>query len=1669
MAELTTNLDDLLIGQKIAGCLIEARIGKGGMATVYRAIRDHDEAVVAVKVLSQHTAETDNGVARFQREARLMQSLEHPHILPVYDFGTLGSLIYLIMKIVEGDSLENLLKNGRLPTGLTLQLLKEITTALDYAHDLGIVHRDLKPGNILLDTDGSTYLTDFGIAKWKEESVGLTLTGMVLGTPGYMAPEQWRTDPVDRRTDVYALGVMTFKMLTGRLPFSAETPFSLMYKHLDEAPPLATDFVPDLEPSLDYVIQRAMRKEPEFRYDSAGDFFVSLQDAVGGTLDQQMLDVPHPDEATALMVEGVVNVSNETVHTQGQPLAVSVGARALLNRGREALREAKNDKLRFGVATAFINYVQSLQDLAKQTPDTATGPYKALESYDISDNRLFFGRETAIDAMLARAPFSKFTVLHAESGAGKTSLLRAGIMPRLLAGGFLPLYVPVRVSTPQDALKRLILPADYDASRLKLVSVLKLIADIVGPTREIFIFFDQFETFFTDVFSDEERQTFIEELAACIDDPLLQVRITLAMRTEYFGMVARFQPHIAHPFEREFLLRRLTRAEAERALLYPAREQGYEYEDGLSDRILDDLIDDNDAIAPPQLQLVGTALVEQLGPDDKQIATANYQQAGGAEGVLGSYLKRMIERLPVSQREVGRVIIENLVRDDTTRAVRTVDDLRALLSVRGVATDNLEGVLSVLREGHLLRVLETDRGPAYELVHDYLAQQIQVDPATAALRATQELLDRRLKDYQHVQSLLTPEELNVIRTHRLRLVISPTAQELITRSERTYRRQQRRTWGLGAAAILGLVGALTIGLILVILQNENQRNELALAQQAADERDQKLTEESERLAILVNDYLDVDPMVSLNLALAALTPRDRPYVPSAEFALSVAVQNVKESLYLAAPTNTIGAIWTPDQTRILWWSRDQMTLSDVNSGATLAAMTTPDTVILSAAFTPNGTDVLIGDDQGRLARYTISDSFTLIWEQSNAYQDPIRGIQRLAERDAFLVWSVETPGFNRGSTALWSIDGTQLAAVDGTYPNLSANGQIIATRDNEQQVHLLNLDTNTVETIVTDEISLDVLAWIHHSNRFMTWSRGGPVTIWDADTLAAQQTLGDGQSFSAISLSASDLVAGLTPDGVMVWDVTTGELVQVLSLDTEAIRDLVWHPAGTQLLAFGNADVITLWSASNWQQLDTPDFVSVFDITETLQTTSWSDSGQYVTITTENSDPEDTSTVVVWDTHSGAILSTLRGHTGRIIDSVWDNNEQRLITIGGRDQSVRVWQVIADPSQLQYGEVLRFSSENGRVLAATWNPDESIVATSDDSGLVELWNADSGESIHRLAGHTAPVEVIQWSDNGNLLITGGDDGLAIIWDAASGEALQTLEHTYNSLPWKVWSAAWHPNGTQVLTTSDDGAIRVWNVETGELLHFFANSFRLADDDTPGTGTTSAFWSKDGSLILASSDDGAVRVWNVETEEIALDLFTDLLIAFGATWNADESQILVWGAGLFDLAYAGVYDASTGELRFQLIGHEDWIISAAWNPDETRILTSGRDTTIRLWDAGTGLALYQINAHRDSVPEVQWSLDGQRFLSRSVDGTIRVWEASSGVELYRVVLDAAARPTDIHWSAAGNRILVGIAEDNQTGTARIINTQNDLDALIDYAESLVTRDLTPQQRRTFLGQ
>jgi hypothetical protein len=288
-------------------------LGRGGMATVYRARQETMGRDVAIKIVSTDDQEIGGmPLKRFGREVRLIARLQHPRILPVYDYGRTSEFTYLVMRLVETGTLADRLKDGPLDPGEAARILDELASALDYAHARGVIHRDLKPSNVFLDEQGNIYLADFGIAKLLDRvDTQLTASGFVLGTPAYMSPEQATDGPIDRRTDVYALGLILFEMLTGRQVFAGDSAISIILKHVNELPPLPSSLATHLTPQVDAVVSKALAKSPDDRFQTAGALAAVFQTAIQA----------QPPAATDVFEDATAEpvVARESVPTAARP------------------------------------------------------------------------------------------------------------------------------------------------------------------------------------------------------------------------------------------------------------------------------------------------------------------------------------------------------------------------------------------------------------------------------------------------------------------------------------------------------------------------------------------------------------------------------------------------------------------------------------------------------------------------------------------------------------------------------------------------------------------------------------------------------------------------------------------------------------------------------------------------------------------------------------------------------------------------------------------------------------------------------------------------------------------------------------------------------------------------------------------------------------------------------------------------------------------------------------------------------------------------------------------------------------------------------------------------------------------------------------------------------
>jgi serine/threonine protein kinase len=268
-------------GENVGPYRVIGQLGQGGMATVYKAFHAQLNRYVAIKMMHQAFQENENFHARFRREAQIVALLEHPHIIPVYDFNEHQNQPYLVMKYVEGKTLKGTLVDGALTLEQVLHVMSAVASALTYAHSKGVLHRDIKPSNIVIDGDNVPYLTDFGLARIAEAGESTLSADMIMGTPHYISPEQALGDKnLTSRTDIYSLGVVLYELVVGRVPFSADTPYAIIHDHIYTPLPMPSVVNPDIPASVEMVLLKALSKDPEDRFESAVEMVDAFKKSV---------------------------------------------------------------------------------------------------------------------------------------------------------------------------------------------------------------------------------------------------------------------------------------------------------------------------------------------------------------------------------------------------------------------------------------------------------------------------------------------------------------------------------------------------------------------------------------------------------------------------------------------------------------------------------------------------------------------------------------------------------------------------------------------------------------------------------------------------------------------------------------------------------------------------------------------------------------------------------------------------------------------------------------------------------------------------------------------------------------------------------------------------------------------------------------------------------------------------------------------------------------------------------------------------------------------------------------------------------------------------------------------------------------------------------------------
>jgi WD40 repeat protein/serine/threonine protein kinase len=1516
-----------LSGWVTKGYEIREVIDKGGFGVVYRAFQSVIGREVAIKVILPNFANQPDFIRRFETEAQLIARLEHPHIVPLYDYWRDPDGAYLVMRWLRGGSLRNALRREPLNLNKIATIIEQIAGALTIAHRNGVIHRDLKPENILLDEDGNAYLSDFGIAvdlaaKPEDEDI-------MTGSPAYVSPEQITNQEVTAGTDVYSLGIVLFELLTGQQPFTGDKAATVILKQLRDPVPKLSTVRPDLPELFDDIIQKATQKDAQERYADVLTLSSALWRAVRLYAqmgqDLEFSGVPAPLSDTLLI-------------TDLTPVPSSV--------------EIRN-------------------------------PYKGLRPFEAVDADEFFGREKLTSQLIARLaednPLKRFLAVVGPSGSGKSSVVKAGMIPALrqdaLPGAkdwFLVELVPgihpleelenalLRVAINKPDNLREVLRRDARGLAIAAQSILP-----PGRGSELALFIDQFEEAFTLTTDPAETSHFLDLLASAITDPYCPLRVVITLRADFYD-----RP-LMHPAFSDLMSKRtevvvpLTQSELERAITSPAESVGVSLEPELVKQIIAEI--KNEPGMLPLLQYALTELFDRR--EGRKLTQTAYNKIGGVLGALARRADEIYDTFSTDGKQAAKQLLLRLVTlgegtEDTRRRVA----LSELLSM-GIARAVMDDVIAVLGRYRLL-TFDRDpstRQPTVEVAHEAIIREwnqlkMWLDNSREDVRQQRRLANLmaewcganqdpsfllRGAQLEQFEQWHAASDLALAEGEKEFLQASIDAREVQSAAERSRQQRERelelraqriQRWLLAFVSIAAVIAALLASFAftqreearisaatavaaqnLAMQEANNVATSAAIAQRRADELQAlSLADEAEN-AIDQNN-------ADLALALAVAANRIPSPPIEARHILNDLIPFTAQRLFSGGHTDRVTAVvFSPDgQTLLSTGGDNRLTLWNPRTGERLRQITSS-SPINGAAFMPNGTQAITA----------ANDNTLTLWDLNTG--------------EALRVFGADGSGH---TDAVFSV----AISADGRFALSGARDETLLLWDTASGQVIRRFEGGHTDRITSVAISPDGLYGLSGSadNTLIYWNLESGEIVWQ---MTGHE---DAITSVAISLNGNLALSASVDATLMVWNLNTGLMVRRLEGHRERVTSTAFSPNGS-LAVSGSGSPFAGSSLENgvfvWD-VQTGEIVVRFS-GHNSQVTSVAFSPDGLNIISGSTD----STLRAWAVQSDIEIARLQGTAGFTDLALTADGRYALTT--GSDLTLTLW----DTQSLS--PVWTASSDGGhtdRINAAAINLDGTRAITAADDRTLILWDLSNGTPLRTLTGHTNQVKDVVFTPNGRFALSGSRDRTLILWDvdensAAFGQAVRTFETRHTNV---INAVAINGDGTLVLSASSDDDVILWDVQRGAALRTFTGH-----EDA----VLSVTFSPDGTQAVSGSADKTLIVWDV------------------------QSGVL--------LRRLGLNPEGGGS-------HSDWITAAVFSLDGQHIISGSRDRSVHVWDVATGQEVQHFGSsarggHRDTITSVILSADGHVLLSASLDGTLRFWAYSTEMLLEWVETHRYVRP------------------------------------------------------------
>lgn len=1257
-------------------------------------------------------------------------------------------------------------------------------------------------------------------------------------------------------------------------------------------------------------------------------------------------------------------------------------------------------------------------------PTQAQNPFKGLEAFQQTDAHFFFGRERMIERSLKRMQETHFLAFVGASGSGKSSLVRAGILPALRNGKIhgseswrTAIFTPG--AQPLEALVTRIMPyLEADDTRtiervIKNIQDPDIVQQYVDDILEdapadsrLLIVIDQFEEVFTRA-SVADAKAFIDALVKVVALPDIRIQFVVTMRADFFGSLSAY-PRLAQLFEQQnmIIVTEMTAANIRRAIEGPVEAVGLKYEDGLVDRILDDV-----RSQPGSLPLLQYALRQLFDKRQGAVLThAAYDEVGGVRRALAQHAEEIYSTLTDVQQETTRRLLLRLVevgdsgeatRRRVPRAELKFDDIddsavdevidiltaaesRLLIASREISTEEDSNSTPIiwLEVSHEALIREWDRFKTWvssrleDLQYSTELRKLSQDWVASGHDSAYLLVGKRLT---RAEVWVENADANDLQREYIAESLSARTQRDNAEKERQQRElelERANADRLRLLAILLVVGF--VGAIVAVIVAVSQRNELEVITGQLSQRTLELEEQS---AELEAQSVELERALSESQSLALSAEADRAFADR------------ENDLAIALGLEATGGINPP--------IRAQSTLNNIALAAgTRRVIDTSNLAILSLAYSPDASQIVTGLDNGEIVVWNVATGRSIVrWKahsrgvNSVAYHpDGTRIVSGSSSTTNNLkVWDATTGSeianipyhTNRVTSVKYTPDGEFFvsASSDQTY--------VVWRSDTFEAVHTGERDIDIEIVDVTKDIVDDWLVAIADTDTIATINRS-----WETVTVIQPAMFGFTSDITSMRIKADGtmIIAGFAKGEVGLWNARNGSLVRTFP-SSEILSDL-----------------IDTSSAEN----------------NSVQAVDFLPRDNKVVAGFED------GTMRIWDV-STSRQTDLFSLESKILDLAVNRAEVRMAV--SLDGQMRIWDIQGS------AEVQRFNGHDGQVSAVAYHPDgELILSGSFDTTLI-LWNTESADIIRTYSGHNGAVVALDFNADGSRFISSANDQTARIWSTDTGE----ITLTFNGHDANITAVAWHPSSSLVATGGFDNRILLWDANTGEVQRELLGH----------TGSVvSLQFSKDGSLLVSGSFDDTLKIWDAETGEEVRTLTGHTASVFAGSFNEDATQII---SGASDNTVR-TWDVASGREIRRFEGHDRVINQVAFVAGSNTVLSASSDGTLRLWDTSSGFEIYRysvVNSFGRSIAmrAVAVKADGSKAVTGMADATVRQWEILPTINsLVRWTLDNRFIPT----LDCNEQILFGLQPTLDMGQqVFIVSDTPSINLLFDPTEGAVT--------------